>query len=246
MSPGSNTKNYPAFAHIGLRENSNKKPQPDLPEIKSLLQNIEGPVYVLRRDTNAGLRCCGAKCLSVTPDGRLCDGVELLNFNGLTELVFFENGSLTARRYIGEILADHVVFFAPFMNENFALMHDNARSHAAWCVTDYLKLHNNRKSKNSDSTATRGNGGVVCGDEIRVSTQPNYRRVCGGVVPDAKSIRLWFNKLLTTDSVLKQSGRAWRSEIEGKVEEIRAGFQRSSSKSIRQASRQFNVPPTNL
>ncbi|KAJ4435444.1 hypothetical protein ANN_18059, partial [Periplaneta americana] len=29
MSPGSNAESYPAFAHIGLRENLGKKPQPD-------------------------------------------------------------------------------------------------------------------------------------------------------------------------------------------------------------------------
>ncbi|KAJ4439137.1 hypothetical protein ANN_15094 [Periplaneta americana] len=28
MSPGSSTESYPAFAHIGLRENRGKKPQP--------------------------------------------------------------------------------------------------------------------------------------------------------------------------------------------------------------------------
>ncbi|KAJ4432853.1 hypothetical protein ANN_21492 [Periplaneta americana] len=29
MSPGSSTESYPAFAHIGLRENPRKKPQPE-------------------------------------------------------------------------------------------------------------------------------------------------------------------------------------------------------------------------
>ncbi|KAJ4451871.1 hypothetical protein ANN_03349 [Periplaneta americana] len=34
MSPGSSTDSYPAFAHIGLRENPGKKPQPDtLPQL---------------------------------------------------------------------------------------------------------------------------------------------------------------------------------------------------------------------
>ena len=68
----------------------------------------------------------------------------------------------------------------------------------------------------------------------------------GIVAPDAKSIRLWFNKLLTTGSVLKQSGGARHSVTEEKVEEIWAGFQRSPSKSIHEASRQFDVPPTTV
>ncbi|KAJ4438385.1 hypothetical protein ANN_14330 [Periplaneta americana] len=55
------------------------------------------------------------------------------------------------------------------------------------------------------------------------------KRVYEGVAPDAKSIRLWFNKLLTTGSVLKQSGGARRSVTEEKVEEIRARFPRSPS-----------------
>ncbi|KAJ4451465.1 hypothetical protein ANN_02927 [Periplaneta americana] len=50
------------------------------------------------------------------------------------------------------------------------------------------------------------------------------RRVYGGVASDPKSIRLWFNKLLTTGSVLKQSGGARCSVIEEKVEEIERDF----------------------
>ncbi|KAJ4427198.1 hypothetical protein ANN_24815 [Periplaneta americana] len=51
-----------------------------------------------------------------------------------------------------------------------------------------------------------------------ISTQRNYRRVYGGAAPDAKSIRLLFNKLLTTGSVLKQSGGARGFVTEEKVE----------------------------
>ncbi|PSN39665.1 hypothetical protein C0J52_14433 [Blattella germanica] len=38
-----------------------------------------------------------------------------------------------------------------------------------------------------------------------IATQQNYRGVYGSDTPDAKTIKLWFNKLLTTGSVLKQS-----------------------------------------
>ena len=64
-----------------------------------------------------------------------------------------------------------------------------------------------------------------------IATQRNYRRVYGSDPPDAKTIKLWLNKFLTTDSALKQSGGVRRSLTEEKVEEIRQGFQRSPSKS---------------
>jgi len=55
-----------------------------------------------------------------------------------TELVVVDGGALTADRYIRDILQDHVVPFAPYIGENFVLMHDNARPHVAHIVTDFL------------------------------------------------------------------------------------------------------------
>ncbi|CAH0404707.1 unnamed protein product [Chilo suppressalis] len=43
-------------------------------------------------------------------------------------------GSLTARRYVTEILEVHVVSFAESFGEGFTLMHDNARAHTAAIV----------------------------------------------------------------------------------------------------------------
>lgn len=60
--------------------------------------------------------------------------------NAITELVFIETGGsaggLTAdRRYIQEILADHVVPYAGFIGENFFTpMQDNARPHGVASV----------------------------------------------------------------------------------------------------------------
>lgn len=48
-----------------------------------------------------------------------------------TDLVFIGTGTLTASRYITEILEDHVVPYVPSIGENFHLMHDNARPHVA-------------------------------------------------------------------------------------------------------------------
>lgn len=48
-------------------------------------------------------------------------------------------GSLTAHRYITEVLEEHVVPYAGFVGHGFTLMHDNARSHTAFIVRDYLQ-----------------------------------------------------------------------------------------------------------
>lgn len=61
-----------------------------------------------------------------------------ISLEARTELVFVEGGSLTAHRYITDILEDHVVPFAPLIGDNFILMHDNARPHVARCVNQYL------------------------------------------------------------------------------------------------------------
>lgn len=55
-----------------------------------------------------------------------------------TDLYVIPRGSLTAERYIEEILQDYVVPYAQFIGPNFILMHDNARPHAARVVRDYL------------------------------------------------------------------------------------------------------------
>ena len=75
-----------------------------------------------------------------------------------------------------------------------------------------------------------------------IAVQRNYRREYGGNAPDGKTIKAWCEKFLATGSVKKESGGARTRVSEEKIEEIRAGFQRSPQKSIRQASRQFNVP----
>ena len=38
-----------------------------------------------------------------------------------TELVFIENGAMMARRYIEEVLQEHVIPFAPLIGDNFVL-----------------------------------------------------------------------------------------------------------------------------
>ena len=55
-----------------------------------------------------------------------------------TDLHVFQRGNLTALRYISDILEEYVVPFAPFIGDDFMLMHDNARPHVANVVTEYL------------------------------------------------------------------------------------------------------------
>lgn len=59
-------------------------------------------------------------------------------FNSRTELVIVENGTLTAARYVQEIVEEHVLPHALFIGDTFVLMHDNARPHTARCVNEYL------------------------------------------------------------------------------------------------------------
>ena len=54
-----------------------------------------------------------------------------------TDLVFVENGVLTAHRYIEEILQE-VGPLAPFIGNQFTLIHNNARPHVAHVVSEYL------------------------------------------------------------------------------------------------------------
>lgn len=60
-----------------------------------------------------------------------------ISLTGRTELVVI-NGSLTAERYIEEILDNHVVPYAPYIGQGFMLMQDNARPHVARVVQQYL------------------------------------------------------------------------------------------------------------
>lgn len=62
-----------------------------------------------------------------------------ISLEGRTDLVLLNDGRLTAHRYITDILEPHVVPFAPFIGDDFMLMHDNARPHIARVVQNYLR-----------------------------------------------------------------------------------------------------------
>lgn len=69
---------------------------------------------------------------SVMVWGGICIGAR-------TELHIVENGSLTAARYVNDILEPIVMPFAPYIGDNFQLMQDNARPHTAAIVSEYLR-----------------------------------------------------------------------------------------------------------
>ena len=53
-----------------------------------------------------------------------------ISFNDQTYLVFVENGFLTANHYIQEIIAEHFLPFAPFIDD-FLLTQENVHPHVA-------------------------------------------------------------------------------------------------------------------
>ena len=61
-----------------------------------------------------------------------------ISLTARTDIVSLHAGSLNSERYISDILSEHVVPFAPYIGNNFLLMHDNARPHVARIVNEYL------------------------------------------------------------------------------------------------------------
>ena len=61
-----------------------------------------------------------------------------ISFEARTELVFIQNGTLTAHRYLTEVLEDHVVPFMVILGEDSTFMHNYAWPHTARIVTAYL------------------------------------------------------------------------------------------------------------
>jgi hypothetical protein len=68
--------------------------------------------------------------------------------------------------------------------------------------------------------------------------------VYGYDVPDMKTMKAWFDKILAMGSIFKEHGGAHQSVSEEKVYEICIAFQRNQSKSSCQASREPYVTHT--
>ena len=62
-----------------------------------------------------------------------------ISAQGKTDLHIIDNGTLTALRYVNEILDVYVHPYAGAVGENFILMDDNARAHRARITDQYLE-----------------------------------------------------------------------------------------------------------
>jgi transposase len=62
-----------------------------------------------------------------------------INSHGRTDLHIVQHGTLNSEGYIMDILQEYVISFAPFIGDNFILMHDNASPHTARIVTRFLQ-----------------------------------------------------------------------------------------------------------
>jgi hypothetical protein len=75
-----------------------------------------------------------------------------------------------------------------------------------------------------------------------ITVQRNSRRVFEKDPPVKKTIKAGYDKFLATESVLRQSGSGKKRTSDETVEHVMEAFQRSSTKSIRRASLQLNIP----
>ncbi|KAI5708531.1 hypothetical protein M8J77_024706 [Diaphorina citri] len=62
-----------------------------------------------------------------------------ISYEGRTELVSVPSPTLNAKRYVTDILEEHVVPLSRIQGTDFILMHDNARPHVAARVTQFLQ-----------------------------------------------------------------------------------------------------------
>ncbi|GFX69842.1 transposable element Tcb2 transposase [Trichonephila clavipes] len=62
-----------------------------------------------------------------------------ISIGGRTDLHIIRNGTLTGRRYAGEILRPHVIPYAIAIGDSFVFQDDNARPHRARLVENMLE-----------------------------------------------------------------------------------------------------------
>jgi hypothetical protein len=79
-----------------------------------------------------------------------------------------------------------------------------------------------------------------------IAVQRNYWQVYGDDLPDKKTVKVSFDKVLATGSFHRQSQDTLESVSKKKAKQIHHAFQRSPTKSICQASRELQVPCTML
>lgn len=109
-------------------------------ESKFTLFGNDGRARVFRRRNERFNPCCLSTRVPFGGGSLMVWGG--ITVNDRTDLVIIRNGSLTARRYIDEVLDVQVRHRAEAGGDNFIFMHDGARPHAAGLVREYLQVHN--------------------------------------------------------------------------------------------------------
>ncbi|GBN43880.1 hypothetical protein AVEN_235910-1 [Araneus ventricosus] len=84
------------------------------------------------------------------------------------------------------------------------------------------------------------------GTKSPINVQRAFRRCYGRNPPDTKSIKRWCEKFRGTSSVTDHRRGSRPSVSEATVELVRQSFQRSPTKSTRQALRELQIPQTSL
>lgn len=105
-------------------------------ESRVSLRGPDGRVGVYRRANERFAQCTITNTVGYQGGSIMVWGG--ISYEARTDLVVIDNGSLTAQRYLEDILEPHVMPFGPFIDEGFTLMHDNACPHVARIVTEYL------------------------------------------------------------------------------------------------------------
>ena len=62
-----------------------------------------------------------------------------ISMQGKTDMYIVQNGTLTAARYVNEILDVYVRQYAVAIGSDFILMDDNARLHKVWVTNEHMQ-----------------------------------------------------------------------------------------------------------
>lgn len=113
-------------------------------ECRMTLHGHDGRSRVYRRSSERFSQCCISERVAFGGGSCMFWGGIMLDTK--TDIVFITTAntgprsrSLTAARYVEEVLEEHVRPLAWLMGEDFLLMHDNARPHVARTVCDYME-----------------------------------------------------------------------------------------------------------
>ena len=113
------------------------------PKMTVCLQTSPGFVWTLPIDVLGYGECQMSVLLQFVWQNMISGGSVMvwagISTQGKTDLHVIDNGTLTALRYVNEILDVYVRPYAGAVGENFILMDDNARAHRTRITDQYLE-----------------------------------------------------------------------------------------------------------